>query len=50
MKLAYVTMSGRGRIDDLMAEVVSALTDDGLRIAGTVRARPVDPSRPSPWR
>lgn len=43
MKLAYVTMSGRGRIDDLMAEVVSALTDDGLRIAGTVRARPIDP-------
>lgn len=45
MKLAYVTMSGRGRIDDLMAEVVSALTDYGLRIAGTVRARPVDFAR-----
>ena len=28
-------MSGRGHIDDLMAEVVSALTEDGLRIAGS---------------
>ena len=43
MKLAYVTTSGRGRIDDLIAEVVCALTDDGLRLAGTVRARPADP-------
>lgn len=44
MKLAYVTTSGRGRIDDLIADVVGAFTDDGLRLAGTVRARPPDPS------
>lgn len=44
MKLAYVTTSGRGRIDDLVAEVVRALSDDGLRIAGTVRVKPADPS------
>lgn len=44
MKLADVTTSGHGRIDDLIADVVCAFTDDGLRLAGTVRARPADPS------
>lgn len=44
MKLAFVTTSGRGRIDDLIAEVASAFTEDGLRLTGTVRARPADPS------
>ena len=42
MKIAYVTMSGRGRIDDLLAEVVQAFEANGLRLAGTVRAAPVD--------
>lgn len=41
MKLAYVTMPGRGRTDDLIAEAVGAFTERGLRLAGTVRARPV---------
>lgn len=44
MKLAYVTVPGRGRIDDLVAEVVRAFADDGLRLAGTVRVRPADPT------
>jgi hypothetical protein len=44
MKIAYVTMQGRGRIDDLLAEVVRSFEDDGLRLAGTVRVKPADPS------
>lgn len=43
MSLAYVTMTGRGRIDDLIAEVVDALSARGLRLAGTVRATAADP-------
>lgn len=39
--LAYVTISGRGRTDDLIADAVSSLTADDLRLAGTVRAEPV---------
>lgn len=42
MKLAYVTVPGRGRIDDLVAEVVRTFAGDGVRLAGTVRVRPVD--------
>jgi hypothetical protein len=44
MKLASVTVPGRGRIDDLVAEVVGAFEDDGLRLAGTARVKPADPS------
>lgn len=44
MKIAYVTVQGRGRIDDLLAEVAHAFEDDGLRLAGTVRVKPADPS------
>lgn len=44
MKLAYVTLPGRGRIDGLIAEVVGAFGGDGLRLAGTVRAKPTDAS------
>ena len=44
MKLAYITVQGRGRTDDLLAEVVRAFEDDGLRLAGTVRTQPADPS------
>lgn len=44
MKLAYVTVPGRGMIDDLIAEVVGAFEDDGLRLAGTARVKPADPS------
>jgi hypothetical protein len=43
MHLAYITVSGRGRIDALIAEAVGALEMDGVRLAGTVRDRPADP-------
>lgn len=44
MTLAYVTVPGRGRIDDLIAAGVGAFEEEGLRLAGTVRAKPADPS------
>ena len=44
MKLAYVTVQGRGRTDDFLAEVVRSFEDEGLRLAGTVRVKPADPS------
>lgn len=44
MNLAYITVRGRGRTDDLLAEVVRSFKDDGMRLAGTVRAKPADPS------
>lgn len=37
MKLGYVTLSGRGAIDALLAQVVSGLETSGLRLAGTVQ-------------
>lgn len=43
MTLACVMLSGRGRADDLIAEVVRMFKADGLRLAGTARAKPVDP-------
>ena len=43
MTLAFVTISGRGRTDDLIAEAVRIFEADGLRLAGTVRARPIEP-------
>ena len=44
MSFAYVTVPGSGRLDDLVTELVASFEDDGLRLAGTVRARPADPS------
>lgn len=44
MNLAYITVRGRGRTDDLLAEVVRSFEDDGLRLVGTVRAKPADQS------
>lgn len=44
MRLAYVTVPGRGAIDDFIASVAEALIADGLRLAGTVRAGRADPS------
>ncbi|GAB4382940.1 DUF2478 domain-containing protein [Albidovulum sp.] len=41
--LAYVTIAGRGETDDLIAGAVARLSAAGLRLAGTVRAAPVDP-------
>lgn len=38
MKLAYVTLQGRGRTDELIASVADQLTRDGLRLAGTVQS------------
>lgn len=44
MFIGYISLNGRGRIDDALAQVVELLEADGLCIAGTVRARPVEPS------
>lgn len=38
MKLAYVTLQGRGRTDALIAEVAALLEADGVRLAGTVQS------------
>lgn len=43
MKIAYVTLSGRGLIDDCIAEAVAVLEARSLRLAGTVRVLPSDP-------
>lgn len=45
MKLAYVTLQGRGRTDALIAEVASLLAADGLRLAGTVQSNLERPDR-----
>lgn len=42
MNIAYVTRSGRGLIDDCLAEVVALAELEGLKLAGTVRANAVD--------
>lgn len=42
MRIAYVTLSGRGLIDDCLSEVVAALEAEGVALAGTVRVLPVD--------
>lgn len=38
MKLAYVTLQGRGRTDALIAEVATLLEADEVRLAGTVQS------------
>jgi nucleoside-triphosphatase THEP1 len=38
MKLAYVTLQGRGRTDALIAEVAALLEAEGVRLAGTVQS------------
>jgi nucleoside-triphosphatase THEP1 len=38
MKLAYVTLQGRGRTDALIAEVAFLLETEGVRLAGTVQS------------
>lgn len=43
MNIAYVTLSGRGLIDDCLAEAVADLEARGFRLAGTVRVLPADP-------
>lgn len=45
MKLAYVTLQGRGRTDALIAEVAALLAADGVRLAGTVQSNIERPNR-----
>ncbi len=45
MKLAYVTLQGRGRTDALIAAVADRLQADGLRLAGTVQSNIERPDR-----
>lgn len=45
MKLGYVTLSGRGRIDDLLAAVVARLETSGVVLAGTVQTNIDRPDR-----
>ncbi|RGP38048.1 DUF2478 domain-containing protein [Pseudotabrizicola alkalilacus] len=45
MKLAYVTLQGRGRTDALIAEVAALLAADGVRLAGTVQSNIERPDR-----
>jgi nucleoside-triphosphatase THEP1 len=45
MKLAYVTLQGRGRTDALIAEVATLLEADGVRLAGTVQSNHERPDR-----
>lgn len=45
MKIAYVTLQGRGRTDDLISAVADRLTARGLRLAGTVQSNHDRPDR-----
>jgi Protein of unknown function (DUF2478) len=45
MKLAYVTLQGRGRTDALIADVAALLTAEGVRLAGTVQSNHERPDR-----
>jgi len=42
VKLAYFTVPGRGETDAFVVEIAKAFEAQGLRIAGTVRERPVE--------
>jgi len=46
MKLGYVSMRGKGRIDLLLAEVVERLEADGVAMAGAVQINIDRPGRP----
>jgi nucleoside-triphosphatase THEP1 len=45
MRIAYVSLQGRGRTDQLIAEVADRLTAEGLRLAGTVQSNHQRPNR-----
>ncbi|MFN4192073.1 MAG: DUF2478 domain-containing protein, partial [Tabrizicola sp.] len=45
MKLAYVTLQGRGRTDALIAAAAERLQAEGLRLAGTVQSNIERPDR-----
>jgi hypothetical protein len=42
MNIAYITVPGRGLIDDCLSKVVALADREGLKLAGTVRANPLD--------
>lgn len=46
MRLAYVSLPGRGRIDELLSAVVERLEARGTRLAGTVQSNVIRPDRP----
>lgn len=45
MKLAYVTLQGRGRTDALIAAVAGELMSKGVRLAGTIQSNIERPDR-----
>lgn len=45
MRIAYVSLQGRGRTDQLIAEVADRLAIEGLRLAGTVQSNYERPNR-----
>lgn len=45
MKLAYVTLQGRGRTDALIADVAALLAAEGVRLAGTIQSNVERPDR-----
>jgi nucleoside-triphosphatase THEP1 len=45
MKIAYVTLQGRGRTDELITSVAERLIAKGLRLAGTVQSNHDRPDR-----
>lgn len=45
MRIAYVSLQGRGRTDQLIAEVADRLAARGLRLAGTVQSNHERPDR-----
>ena len=45
LRLAYVTLQGRGRTDALIAAVAQQLQTDGLRLSGTVQSNIERPDR-----
>ncbi|WP_135448225.1 DUF2478 domain-containing protein [Tabrizicola caldifontis] len=45
MRIAYVSLQGRGRTDQLIAEVADRLAAQGVRLAGTVQSNHERPDR-----
>jgi hypothetical protein len=42
MNIAFITLQGRGLIDDCLAEAVALMEARGVRLSGTIRALPVN--------
>lgn len=45
MRIAYISLQGRGRTDALIAEVAERLAANGVRLAGTVQSNHERPDR-----